>query len=142
MAKVVTATDTMLSDFYERTGIQMNINISYDSEQPLCEQIEQCIKQAVFAGELVHNEHLPSVRQLSADLNVSAITVKRAYADLEHEGFIYTLSGRGTFVKIDNLEYIMSEHKKQILCELHQMAARCRDSGVTLEETEEILREV
>ena len=93
----------------------MKIIISYDSELPLYEQIEYWIKDAIYNNKLKNNELLPSVRQLSADLNVSAITVKRAYSDLEHEGLIYTLTGRGTFVRIDNIEEVITCLKSFLL---------------------------
>ena len=74
----------------------MKINISYTSDKPMYEQIEDCIRQAALSGELENNHPLPSVRQLAADANVSTITVKRAYSDLEREGILYTISGKGT----------------------------------------------
>ena len=70
----------------------MNIIISHTSEKPMYEQIEEGIRKAILEGEFRSGDMLPSVRQLAKDLNVSAITTKRAYIDLEHEGFVYTVS--------------------------------------------------
>ncbi|MDP4178368.1 MAG: GntR family transcriptional regulator, partial [Bacillota bacterium] len=76
----------------------MKINIDYNSDLPMYEQIKTCIKENILSGKLNYQDPLPSVRQLAKELDVSTITIKRAYIDLEHDGFIYTLSGRGTFV--------------------------------------------
>lgn len=93
----------------------MNIVISYTNDKPMYEQIKDGIKQSIFKGEFKNNDMLPSVRQLAKDLNVSMITTKRAYIDLEHEGFVYTVSGKGTFIKLDNLSEIQDIRQKNIL---------------------------
>jgi len=93
----------------------MNIIISYTNDKPMYEQIEDGIKQAIFNGEFKNNDMLPSVRQLAKDLNVSMITTKRAYIDLEHEGFLYTVSGKGTFIRLNNLSEIQNLREKEML---------------------------
>ncbi|MBQ8781602.1 MAG: GntR family transcriptional regulator [Oscillospiraceae bacterium] len=98
----------------------MKINISYTSDKPMYEQIEDCIRQAALSGELENNHPLPSVRQLAADANVSTITVKRAYSDLEREGILYTVSGKGTYIRLDNMEKIQDEHVSALLSELEK----------------------
>lgn len=98
----------------------MKINISYTSDKPMYEQIEDCIRQAALSGELENNHPLPSVRQLAADANVSTITVKRAYSDLEREGILYTVSGKGTYIRLDNMEKIQDEHVSALLDELEK----------------------
>ena len=98
----------------------MKINISYTSDKPMYEQIEDCIRQAALSGELENNHPLPSVRQLAADANVSTITVKRAYSDLEREGILYTVSGKGTYIRLDNMEKIQDEHVTALLDELEK----------------------
>ena len=120
----------------------MKIIISYDSELPLYEQIEYWIKDAIYNNKLKNNELLPSVRQLSADLNVSAITVKRAYSDLEHEGLIYTLTGRGTFVRIDNIEEVIMEQKEKVINEANQVISKCKKFGLTVEDIKEIVNRI
>lgn len=104
----------------------MNIFISHTSEKPMYEQIEDGIKKAIFEGELKDGEVLPSVRQLAKDLNVSAITTKRAYIDLEHEGLVYTISGKGTFVKIDKLEQLHQNRKDELLESFDKLLTECK----------------
>lgn len=98
------------------------------------EQIKENIRQAVISGELKNNELLPSVRQLAAQQNVSAITVKRAYSDLEHEGIIYTSPGKGTFVKAPDKSAVMEQYKQRLLAEFSQYAEKMLSEGITPEE--------
>ena len=93
----------------------MNINISLQSEIPAYEQIKMQIKAQILSGELAPNAPLTSMRQLARNLRVSIITTTRAYGDLEAEGLIYTLQGRGSFVKCDS-ETI----RQQYLCSIDQ----------------------
>lgn len=79
----------------------MNIHISMQSEIPAYEQIKTQIKAQILAGELEPDQPLTSMRQLARDLRVSVITTTRAYGDLETEGLLYTVQGRGCFVKGD-----------------------------------------
>ncbi len=111
----------------------MNIYISHTSEKPMYEQIKDGIRRAIYEGELKNNEMLPSVRQLAKDLNVSAITTKRAYIDLEHEGLVYTISGKGTFVRLDKLDELQRGREKELLEKLAEMAGECRKIGMDKE---------
>lgn len=77
----------------------MDIIISNSSGVPIYEQIEEQIKSQIMSGDLVEGDSLPSMRVLAKELKISIITTKRAYEDLEREGFIYTVVGRGSFVK-------------------------------------------
>ncbi len=79
----------------------MNINLSLQSEIPTYEQIKMQIKAQILSGELTPDAPLTSIRQLARDLRVSVITTTRAYGDLEAEGLIYTIQGRGSFVKCE-----------------------------------------
>ncbi|MBQ4095371.1 MAG: GntR family transcriptional regulator [Oscillospiraceae bacterium] len=108
----------------------MNITISYTSDKPMYEQIEDGIKKAIYDGKLKNNELLPSVRQLAKDLNVSAITTKRAYIDLEHEGLVYTVSGKGTFVKLDKLGELQKGRQDELLKDIHNTASECKEHGI------------
>ena len=117
----------------------MNIIISHTSEKPMYEQIEDGIKKAIYEGELKNNQMLPSVRQLAKDLNVSAITTKRAYIDLEHDGLVYTISGKGTFVRLDKLEELQSSREKEILDRFGEIADECAKIGVKKEKLVSIL---
>ena len=81
----------------------MRIVLAYQSAVPIYEQIKEQIKESVMSGDLPENELLPSIRQLARDLKVSVITTSRAYNDLELEGFIQTVPGKGCYVKrVDN----------------------------------------
>lgn len=103
----------------------MEIIISNASSKPIYEQICDQIKTAILAGDLAEGEQLPSIRALANSLRVSAITTKRAYADLESEGFIETVQGRGSFVAGGNAELIREEQLRQV--EAHM--ARAIDAG-------------
>ena len=108
----------------------MKIDISYDSGRPMYEQIENSIKESVYNGELKNNDLLPSIRQLARDLNVSMITTKRAYSDLENEGFVYTISGKGTFIKVKNFEKFRSERKNKLLKQINENIKECYDADI------------
>ena len=84
-------------------GELMNILISNSSDKPIYEQIANQIKQMIINGELEAGASLPSMRVLAKELRISVITTKRAYEDLERDGFIYSVVGKGTYVKILNL---------------------------------------
>ena len=92
----------------------MNIIISNNSSVPIYEQIKNAIKDAIISNELKEEEMLPSVRNLANDLKISFLTVKKAYDELETEGFIKTVQGKGSFVAPKNLEIIKEEKLKEI----------------------------
>lgn len=120
----------------------MHIRISYDNPSPMYEQIEEAIKKAALSGELSDNQPLPSVRQLSADLQVSQITVKRAYADLEREGFIYTVSGRGTFVRLSDIKALGDIRQKEIMTEAEGTLKRAMEAGISKEQFTKLVEKV
>ncbi len=120
----------------------MNVNISYTSEKPMYEQIEDSIKKDIFEGRLKNNEMLPSVRQLAKDLNVSAITTKRAYMDLERDGLIYTIAGKGTFVKADDIGNIQSAAHQKALEEFDKAARQAKEYGIEKKALEGVLDEI
>lgn len=120
----------------------MNITISYNSDKPMYEQIEDGIKKAIYEGELKNHEMLPSVRQLAKDLNVSAITTKRAYIDLEHEGFVYTISGKGTFVKLDSIDEINTNRQREAIGQLENMLFECEKIGIKKDKIIDIVNEI
>jgi len=88
--------------------------ISNASSKPIYEQITGQIKAMILSGELAEGEQLPSIRALANSLRVSAITTKRAYADLEADGFIETVQGKGSFVAGGNAELIREEQLRQV----------------------------
>lgn len=120
----------------------MNVNISYTSEKPMYEQIEDSIKKDIFEGRLKNNEMLPSVRQLAKDLNVSAITTKRAYMDLERDGLIYTIAGKGTFVKADDIGNIQSAAHQKALEEFDKAARQAKEYGIEKKALKGVLDEI
>lgn len=112
----------------------MHIIINTSSMIPIYEQIMDQIKTAVIAGELKEGEGLPSVRGLSKDLKISALTVKKAYDNLEQEGFTVTIHGKGTFVAAVNSELLQEEHRKDVESELEKVIQKARGCGMTEEE--------
>ena len=87
---------------------------------PIYEQIADQIKRLIRNGELKENDSLPSVRALSKELKISALTVKKAYDSLESEGFTVTVHGKGTYVTAANMELLLEEQKKELEAELEQ----------------------
>ncbi len=106
----------------------MNILIDNKSSSPIYEQIYSQIKGLIISGELKEDEMLPSIRGLAKDLRISFITTKRAYEELEKEGFIYTLPAKGCYVAPKNTELIREENLKKIeehLEEISKLALSC-----------------
>lgn len=92
----------------------MNVVISNRSDQPIYEQIKEQIRSAIILDEIAEGEMLPSIRSLASDLKISVITTKRAYDELEIEGFIATVQGKGCFVLPKNKEQIKEQKLKEI----------------------------
>lgn len=109
----------------------MEIIISNSSNQPIYEQIVRQVKSQIMAGDLVAGEQLPSIRALANNLRVSAITTKRAYADLETQGFIETVQGKGSFVAGGNADLLREERLREVEERLLQAieAGRALDLG-------------
>lgn len=106
----------------------MNILIDNKSGTPIYDQIYSQIKSQIISGSLKQDELLPSIRGLAKDLRISFITTKRAYEELEKEGFIYTLPAKGCYVAPKNIELIREENLKKIeeyLDEIVRLAASC-----------------
>ena len=118
----------------------MDIIISNSSGVALYEQIEEQIKSQIMTGELAEGDALPSMRVLAKDLKISIITTKRAYEDLERDGFIYSVTGKGSFVKGINGE-IVKENMKFAIQELLESAVDKAILGkVSLDEMREMLK--
>ena len=92
----------------------MEIIISNSSSRPIYEQITSQIKAQILDGTLAEGQQLPSIRALASDLRVSAITTKRAYADLETQGYIETVQGKGSFVAGGNAELLREERLREV----------------------------
>lgn len=117
----------------------MDIIISTSSGKPIYEQITDQIKAAIVKGELAEGEQLPSIRALANSLRVSAITTKRAYADLETAGLIETVQGKGTYVSGGNAELIREEQMREVEELLARAVERGRAIGLADEELAEML---
>ena len=117
----------------------MEIVISNSSDKPIYEQIASQIREQVLAGTLVEGEQLPSIRSLATQLRISAITTKRAYQDLEAQGFIHTVPGKGCFVAGDNLELLREERLRQVEISLARAVSDARTAGVSADELREML---
>lgn len=106
----------------------MNILIDNKSGAPIYDQIYSQIKNQIIKGVLLEDEILPSIRGLAKDLRISFITTKRAYEELEKDGFIYTLPGKGCFVAPKNVELLREENLKKIeqhMDEIVRLASSC-----------------
>lgn len=115
----------------------MDIIISNQSIVPLYTQIMEQIKQFIITGVLQTGEMLPSIRGLAKELKVSIITIKRAYEELELEGFIETLPGKGTFVATVNLDILREAKISQIEEKLSEVIESAKGIGLTKEELKE-----
>ncbi|MBR5794932.1 MAG: GntR family transcriptional regulator [Erysipelotrichaceae bacterium] len=118
----------------------MKIIINHSSMIPIYEQIVNQIKSLIVKGELKEYDVLPSVRLLSKELKISALTVKKAYDYLEEEGFTSTIHGKGTYVKVQNAQLIYEEQKKEIEAELECIFIKAKQSGITKEEVKELTK--
>lgn len=117
----------------------MDIIISNSSDKPIYEQISSQIKNAILSGDLPTGSALPSIRALASDLQVSVITTKRAYSDLEALGFIETHQGKGSFVSGGNLELLREEQLRQIEEPLQQAIEKADVAGVSVQELHDII---
>lgn len=108
----------------------MNLIINHNAMQPIYEQIVSRIKDKIVHGELLEESMLPSVRTLAKDLKVSALTVKKAYDQLEAEGFIVTVHGKGSFVTCANQAQLLEERKKEVEAEFENAIKKARSCGL------------
>lgn len=122
----------------------MYIFVDNKREAPIYEQIYAQIKGQIISGELSEDEVLPSIRNLAKDLRISVITTKRAYEELEAEGFIYTVAGKGCFVAAKNTQLLREENLKRIeehMQEIRRLAAGCGLSRTDIIEMFNVLEE-
>ena len=118
----------------------MDIIISNSSGQPIYEQICRQIKGAIAAGKLQPGEPLPSIRSLARDLRISVITTKRAYEELERDGFIQTVAGKGSFVAQQDLELARESNLREIEQHLQATLELSRRIDLPAEELYSILK--
>lgn len=117
----------------------MDIIITNSSGEPIYQQISSQIKAMIMNGTLKEGDALPSMRTLAMQLRISVITTKRAYEDLERDGFIESYTGKGCFVKGQNTELLREEHLRQIEQLLCDASEKAKMTGVKLDELKEIL---
>ena len=112
----------------------MKIIINTSSMVPIYEQIVDQIKTLIRNGDLKENDNLPSVRTLSKELRISALTAKKAYDALENEGFVVTVHGKCTYVAATNTELLLEEQKKELEADLEQAIQKGRRCGISDED--------
>ncbi|MEG1002938.1 MAG: GntR family transcriptional regulator [Clostridium sp.] len=118
----------------------MNIIISNTSGVPIYEQISKEIKNEILNGSLIEGEALPSIRSLASELRVSVITTKRAYEELEREGYIYTVPGKGSYIARQNKEILKEEKLREIEERLLDAIEISNSIGLEFEELIEMLK--
>ena len=116
----------------------MKIVINSSSMVPIYEQIMDQIKAQITAGDLKENDILPSVRTLAKELKISALTVKKAYDNLEQDGFTVTVHGKGTYVAAANTERMLEEQRREVEEGLEKAVGKGRRCGMSDEEIREL----
>ena len=118
----------------------MNIIISNSSSVPIYEQIKQSIKQAILNNELREEDMLPSVRVMANDLKISFLTVKKAYDELEKEGYIKSVQGKGSFVAQKNSELVQEKKRKEIQNYIEKIIKLAQMSDISEQEIIELFK--
>ena len=118
----------------------MNILIDNKSGEPIYNQIYSQIKNQIISGELGADEALPSIRNLAKDLQISVITTKRAYDELEREGFVYTVAGKGCFVSQKNTELLREENLRKIEDYMQQIMSLAASCALSTDEIIDLFR--
>lgn len=117
----------------------MNIRIRNSSNDPIYLQIKDQIKNEILNGSIQEGEMLPSIRLLAKELRVSVITTKRAYDELEQEGFLHSVQGKGSFVAPQNRELLREQYLKKVEVSLGEALDAARTAGITLNEVKDML---
>ena len=117
----------------------MNIIIRNTGEIPIYEQIVSQVKGAILSGELAEGDALPSIRLLAKELRISVITTKRAYEELERDGYIVTMSGKGSYVAPQNLELVREEQRRVLEQHLTDAIQAAKTAGINRQELQELL---
>lgn len=118
----------------------MDIYIVSDSSLPLYEQITNQIKEQILQGKIEQGSLLPSIRMMAKELKVSIITVKRAYEDLEEEGYVHTVPGKGTYISMENKERLRELRISQIEEQIEELVSVAKSIDMSLEEIQERVR--
>ena len=117
----------------------MNIFISNTTDEPIYEQIVRQIKALIMSGELKEGDALPSMRVLAQQLRISVITTKRAYEELERDGFTESFTGKGSFVCRQNPQIYREDILRNIESDLTSVCAKAKTAGIGLDELSDIL---
>ena len=117
----------------------MKVLISNSSPDPIYEQISRQIKAQIISSDLAEGEALPSIRKLAQELQISVITTKRAYDELEREGFINTVSGKGSYVAVQNQELLKEKKMKIVEEKLAEAVSEARILGIGIEQLKDML---
>lgn len=117
----------------------MDIVVSNASSQPIYAQIKDQIKAAIINGQLNPGEKMPSIRRLAAQLRVSVITTKRAYDELELEGFIDSMQGRGSYVASKTTELLKEEYRRQVEQYLQAALDSAAAAGLTVADLKDLI---
>ena len=117
----------------------MNINIQSKSSVPIYEQIKNQIKDSIIAKELQEGEPLPSIRSLARDLKISVITTKRAYEELEKEGLIYSVAGKGFYVDNPDTGYLVEKKVQGLEERLDEVLKLCKEANLSKEEVKDMV---
>ncbi|GLC87345.1 GntR family transcriptional regulator [Lysinibacillus piscis] len=117
----------------------MHIQLSNASDKPIYEQITTQLKEAILANRLQAGDALPSIRALAKDLQISVMTTKRAYADLERDGFIETVAGKGSFVTERNQDFLREELLRQVEVHVQKAIRIAKTAGLSTAEIQELL---
>ena len=116
------------------------IKLSNASDKPIYEQITEQLKQAILSGTLLPGDALPSIRMLAKELKISVMTTKRAYSDLERDGFIETVAGKGSFVAKRNQDFLKDALVRQVEDHLIKAAGLARTAGMSHGELLELMK--
>lgn len=117
----------------------MNIKIQSKSSVPIYEQIKGQIKEQIMAKELTEGDQLPSIRSLARDLAISVITTKRAYEELEKEGLIYSVAGKGFYVDSPDTNYLAEKRVQGLEEQLETVLQHCKEAGLDREEVKDMV---
>lgn len=117
----------------------MDIILSNASGKPIYEQITDQVKEQIMSGALGAGDALPSMRLLAKELRISVITTKRAYEELEKEGMVYSVPGKGFYVDNPDRDFLEEKRVRGVEEELAQAVKKCKEAGISKEEVKEMV---
>ena len=120
----------------------MEIFLQLRSKVPIYEQIVTQVRQLIMSGALKDGDPIPSMRALAKTLQVSVITVQKAYEDLQRKGLIESLAGRGTFIRVPNMDDVRQEYRLAIQDHVEKISKLAKDSGIGVEEIIDLIKTV